>query len=265
MSKFAKVLILISCTAIGVTWGLVQVTPNIRKYELLPIVWIESFEKYSLIFGMLFFGILLIAIAIFSLEKFQIKEFVSEQFTKRCNSRTRRVRTHEIVKVHQLCVSAFGEDVANQNRMASWHKINDDIFYLVEGVNRGKKKKITEQIGYFDLLPLNAHGVTELTNNALNGTSILNSHISSPDENPAAVYIGGIYGEGFTGRGVALVHLRARLQQYERENGVTQFFTRPVTARGLKLVEQNDFFPIDESKKGIKALYKLSTKAAEDR
>lgn len=249
----------VGCAVIGVAWGFVQVAPNIRGSNLFSPMLIDFIEKYSLLTGVVIFLIILLVSFVSSFLMFPMKDVASEIFTNRCNSRARRVSKHEISKVHQLCVEAFGDEVANQNRMSSWHKVNENIFYIVEVVFWGKKTKSSERVGYFDLLPLNKMGVDEVVAKSVNGANFLDIHLTPPGENPSAIYIGGIYGEGFTGKGVALVHLRARLQQYERENGVTQFFTRPVTGRGLALVERNGFVPVDPSRHGVNALYGLST------
>lgn len=242
----------------GALFAFVQVNPNLiaAGINLVPyekvFLWIGGL---LCVFGTLIF-IWVCVIWIASHTTYRVEDFTMH----RSNYCLHPIDKQEIGKVHKLCVEAFGDGVANQNRMAAWHKVNDRIYFLVNKEQIKGRKKTTEQIGYFDILPLNDHGIKEILNNKSLNDSIQNVHLCTPDEDPRAIYIGGIYAFRWLDKGVTLHRLVALLESYKLNNNVKLFYTRPITNDGLRLVLRRGFVPTLEQNQGINALYVLKLK-----
>ena len=78
-------------------------------------------------------------------------------------------------------------------------------------------------------------------------------HIVKPSGKRAAIYVGGIGAKGRMGRAVSLAHLKDRID-HERKRGVSVFFARPVTQKGLELLEKYRFVPVNSG--GLGSIYR---------
>ena len=162
-----------------------------------------------------------------------------------CSSASR----DELKQVHDFCVQMFGPEIATLQQLSQWHERNAQLFWIVREFKSGRI------IGYFSLIPINKRAARLVEQKGLSASQFTPDHIVKTNGKPAAIYIGGIGAKGRMGRAVTLAHLKDRVD-HERKRGVSVFFARPVTQKGLELVEKYRFVPVNAG--GLGSIYRRS-------
>jgi len=170
----------------------------------------------------------------------------------------RPAKTSELKSLRDYGKTFFGEDVCTLKKMKQWHSKNPNIYWLLVHNKSTQNKTISRMVGYYNLLPLTAEASDRVEREELNGTLFMPDHIVEDGQKPSSIYIGGIAANAFPfrARSVILTYLKEHLKR-ERERGVTKIYTRPVTRRGLQLVERNNFSPVNaEVDQELSRIYK---------
>lgn len=161
----------------------------------------------------------------------------------------RRAKRGDLKSIFDLCDREFDGQVSSLNKMKSWFNHNPTIFWVVERVKWKVGVKYYEMVGYFSILPLTRNAAEAIQREELPGTDFIAFHIQKPKVAPSAYYIGGVAAVGFRSRGRTLDFLKAKVLELEdasRESGsVAEFFTRPITPIGVRLMGKYDFHPVD--------------------
>jgi hypothetical protein len=150
----------------------------------------------------------------------------------------------DLEDLHDFCEKHAGEHFAT---LESWRKRydkNPDTFFMIKETRKKRFKTTLSLVGAFTIIPVNESARELLERDELNAVTFSSTHIAAPSEKPAALYVSGVVGSSFRGRGYALSFLKDRLKT-ELERGNSLVYTRPMTKDGLRLAKAHGFSPVN--------------------
>lgn len=155
----------------------------------------------------------------------------------------RPTRFDELSDLHQFASGFFEELVSDLQHMQEWWAANPEIFQVVERITRIEGRVQTDYVGYFCVLPVTIAAANDLRSGNILATTLAKSHIVARGDLVKAVYIGGVAGVDKASQGAALNFLQAHLH-YLASGASLLLLARPVTEKGLKLVNGYSFQPV---------------------
>ena len=137
----------------------------------------------------------------------------------------------------------------------AWYRKNNKLFwFLFEVASKKGKRHDPRLVGSFSMIPLTKSAAQQVCREELAGSGFTAEHIAKPSRPLVAIYIGGVIAEGFFAKGEVLARLSERIERLQEKE--IPIFTRPVTDKGLSLVNKYDFEPTTEES-GLKHIYRL--------
>jgi hypothetical protein len=167
----------------------------------------------------------------------------------------RLVRANELQQHHAYWEKFFPGDVSSLAQNEAWYRKNNKLFwFLFEVASRKGKRHEPKLVGSFSMIPLTKRAAQQVSREQLAGSGFTAEHIAKASRPPVAIYIGGVIAEGFFAKGEVLARLSERIERLQEKE--IPIFTRPVTDKGLSLVNKYDFEPTGEES-GLKHIYRL--------
>jgi hypothetical protein len=163
----------------------------------------------------------------------------------------RLIRSDELKSIHEFLVVHLGPDISTVDQMRAWHKINPQMFFVVERKNYKRNADVpslafTETVGFFEIIPLKQGAVNEIEDRKLDGRGLdATRHVTRSRGKPQAYYVGSVIGADFSSKGRALKFLVEQMNNVVRKRQTSIFYARAVTPDGLRIAKKYNFKSVE--------------------
>ena len=157
----------------------------------------------------------------------------------------RPAKRSELKFVYDFSKEEIGGEMSPLPQMTHWYNKNRSIFWILIHTKSRKWGNVQKRVGYFSVMPLTENARKLIEREELNGLKFTTEHMVKKDEQPAAIYIGGIAAKRlpFRSRAILLTYLKEHMRR-ARERGVSLVYSRPVNEDGLRILLKNGFAPV---------------------
>lgn len=162
-----------------------------------------------------------------------------------------RAKESELKTIHDFATNFFGSDVSPLRRMTQWYRKNPEIFKVIYKVKRNHNGNSKKFVGYYCIMPISLEAIEKLKSKEITGADFQPEHILSIKENPPAIYVGAIAASGLLAQGNTRSILHNDISNYWAPK-TRAIYTRPITEKGLELIEEYGFTSVDPQSAGKK-------------
>lgn len=166
--------------------------------------------------------------------------------------RIRIARPDDAQVVSTYATKIFGPTVSGEADIEASIRHDPTTFHLVHKVVTTGLDRRERLIGYFCVLRLSSESTESLVRGALLGSQIEVRHLVAPATPASSIYVGAVAADGPRARAAVLGELKAFLAQTIMEQPLP-IYARPVSAEGLRVVQDNGFIPLKSA--GVNHMY----------
>ena len=156
-------------------------------------------------------------------------------------------RACDLKDAREFCLRTIGPGLSPLKKMRRWYDKNPTIFSILVAArseDTAQSDRPESISGYFGIIPINKSACDALDQEQLDGVSFTTDHICGVDETPNGYYLAGVAADNSVARRKILLELKKQLETLVQVQP-RLFYTRPISADGLRLVKAFNFDRVD--------------------